>query len=89
MIWINALNSNCIKSDLRIQDLNDLFELREGVYIHRFSSYNVENGPNGSSGFVITHVHDENNGSQWIYNLLGQKFHRIKSSSGIGSWEQN
>lgn len=83
------LYSKSIKNNLTIENLNDLFSLNPGVYIHRFASYNVENGPNGYSGFVITHVHDGNNGSQWIYNLQGENFHRIKSSTGIGEWEIN
>lgn len=86
---LNELNSKSIKNNLTIKNLNDLFSLNPGVYIHRFASYNVENGPNGYSGFVITHVHDENNGSQWIYNLQGENFHRIKSTSGIGEWASN
>lgn len=86
---LNELNSKSIKNNLTIENLNDLFSLNPGVYIHRFASYNVENGPNGYSGFVITHVHDGNNGSQWIYNLQGANFHRIKSTSGIGEWASN
>ena len=86
---VNELNSKSIKNNLTIENLNDLFSLNPGVYIHRFASYNVENGPNGYSGFVITHVHDGNNGSQWIYNLQGENFHRIKSTSGIGEWASN
>lgn len=86
---LNELNSNCIKSTVRIQNLNDLFDLSAGVYIHRYTSYDVVNDPNGYSGFVITHVHDGNNGSQWSYNLQGEKWHRIKSSTGIGEWEQD
>lgn len=86
---INELNSKSIKNNLTIENLNDLFSLNPGVYIHRFASYNVENEPNGYSGFVITHVHDGNNGSQWIYNLQGANFHRIKSTSGIGEWASN
>ena len=86
---INELNSKSVKNNLTIENLNDLFSLNPGVYIHRFASYNVENGPNGYSGFVITHVHDGNNGSQWIYNLQGANFHRIKSTSGIGEWASN
>lgn len=85
----SELNSKSIKNNLTIENLNDLFSLNPGVYIHRFASYNVENGPNGYSGFVITHVHDGNNGSQWIYNLQGENFHRIKSTSGIGEWASN
>ena len=86
---INELNSKSIKNNLTIENLNDLFSLNPGVYIHRFMSYNVENVPNGYSGFVITHVHDRNSGSQWIYNLQGENFHRIKSTSGIGEWASN
>ena len=86
---INELNSKSIKNNLTIENLNDLFSLNPGVYIHRFVSYNVENVPNGYSGFVITHVHGDNDGSQWIYNLQGENFHRIKSTSGIGEWASN
>lgn len=86
---LNELNSNSIKSNTTIQDLNALLDLSSGVYIHKYRSFEVVNAPNANSGFVITHIHDANNASQWIYTVAGQKFHRTKKSSVVKEWVQD
>lgn len=67
-------------------DPNELLDLVAGVYIHRFTGATTVNIPESRSGFIITHIHDANNASQWIFYLNGNKHQRSKSSGSIGEW---
>ena len=67
-------------------DLNELLSLSPGVYIHSFIGSFTENIPEPSSGFVITHIHVNDNASQWIFYLRGGKYRRSETSGSIGEW---
>lgn len=86
---LNELNSKSIFKNTMASDLNELLSLDTGVYIHRFVGATAENVPEKASGFVITHVHDTGNASQWIFFLKGNKYRRSKSSGSVGEWTRD